>query len=575
MDCDPLYRGCRRRAVVLPVCLVAWPHGRDHHDDSATAQSHCRLDRRGAVAGRTIGPWPVHRACARDRRHRSGRRAVQTRADGAALAMKVLLVSNVNMQPLARRLRPWDVSCGAYNSMLTDLATISSRATAADVTHLVCLYDTDSLMGDALYGAGPPDQCDMFLAAIDGFCARNPDKVVVTNTFCLTSNRWLGFADIVHESSLKATEARLNLRLTEIAKAHANLLVFDLDLLFRRHGEDVLLSNAFWYTGRVRYTAKMFDLLATTIQRAIAAHAQKCRKVLILDLANTLWCGLVDEVFAQNPMMILRREDFPVIRANWQPKAENIAAIAETLNLGVDSFVFIDDNPVEREAIARFLPEVAIPAFPDHVENLQSWLVRDVVPIYFGKYAITPEDVAKTEKYRANEARRQMAASFDLDGYLAELGIECAIHVDTENRLLRAAQMTQKTNQFNLTTRRYDVTELARFVHSPEHAVLLLDYRDRFGEEGSVALAIVDLAEGRIETFLTSCRVIGRKVEDRLLDKAVELCRERGHRKIVGEYIPTPKNQLAADFYEIHGFTPSVQYPDGRKIYERSIDAGP
>ena len=536
--------------------------------------------------------------------------------------MKVLLVSNVNMQPLARRLRPWDVSCGAYNSMLTDLATISSRATAADVTHLVCLYDTDSLMGDALYGAGPPDQCDMFLAAIDGFCARNPDKVVVTNTFCLTSNRWLGFADIVHESSLKATEARLNLRLTEIAKAHANLLVFDLDLLFRRHGEDVLLSNAFWYTGRVRYTAKMFDLLATTIQRAIAAHAQKCRKVLILDLDNTLWGGIVgelgplgialsedgegrcyrdfqrslkaiqktgvllaiasknnaadvDEVFAQNPMMILRREDFAVIRANWQPKAENIAAIAETLNLGVDSFVFIDDNPVEREAIARFLPEVAIPAFPDHVENLQSWLVRDVVPIYFGKYSITPEDVAKTEQYRANEARRQMAASFDLDGYLAELGIECAIHVDTENRLLRAAQMTQKTNQFNLTTRRYDVTELARFVHSPEHAVLLLDYRDRFGEEGSVALAIVDLAEGRIDTFLTSCRVIGRKVEDRLLDKAVELCRERGHRKIVGEYIPTPKNQLAADFYEIHGFTPSVQYPDGRKIYERSIDAGP
>jgi FkbH-like protein len=144
-----------------------------------------------------------------------------------------------------------------------------------------------------------------------------------------------------------------------------------------------------------------------------------------------------------------------------------------------------------------------------------------------------------------------------------------------ENQLVRAAQMTQKTNQFNLTSRRYEVTDLARFVQSKEHAVLMLDYRDRFGDEGSVALAIVDLAEGRVDTFLTSCRVIGRKVEDRLLDKAIELCRARGHQKIVGEYIPSKKNQLAANFYEIHGFEPSATFADGRKIYERAINAGP
>ena len=143
-----------------------------------------------------------------------------------------------------------------------------------------------------------------------------------------------------------------------------------------------------------------------------------------------------------------------------------------------------------------------------------------------------------------------------------------------ENQLVRAAQMTQKTNQLNLTTRRYDVTDLARFVQSKEHAVLMLDYRDRFGDEGSVALAIVDLAEGRIDTLLTSCRVIGRKVEERLIDKAIELCRVRGHRKIVGEYIPTRKNQLVADFYDKHGFVPAATFADGRKIYERAINAG-
>jgi FkbH-like protein len=536
--------------------------------------------------------------------------------------MKFLLLSNVNMQPLVGRLAPWDIGCGAYNSMLAELATTGSAASASDISHVICLFDTDTLMGEAFYGVGPPDQCDTFLAAVDGFCERHPDKVVVANTFCLSSNRPLGFADFGHEASLKMAEARLNIRLAGIAKARRNLVVFDLDVLFRRHGEDALVSNAFWYAGRIRYTGKMFDLLAQSIRRALDAHAQKSRKVLVLDLDNTLWGGIVgevgplgitlsedgagrcyrdfqralrsirrtgvllvalsknnaadvDEVFDQNPNMILAREDFAAIRANWQSKAENLVAIADALNLGIDSFVFIDDNPVEREEVARFLPEVAVPAFPGRAEDLASWFLRDVAPVYFGKYAITAEDTTKTEQYRANEARRKMAASFDLEGYLAELGIECSIHVDMENQLVRAAQMTQKTNQLNLTTRRYDVTDLARFVQSPEHAVLMLDYRDRFGDEGSVALAIVDLAEGRIDTLLTSCRVIGRKVERRLIDKAIELCRARGHRKIVGEYIPTKKNQLVADFYEVHGFAPAATFADGRKIYERAINVGP
>jgi FkbH-like protein len=248
--------------------------------------------------------------------------------------------------------------------------------------------------------------------------------------------------------------------------------------------------------------------------------------------------------------------------------------IAEALGLGLDSFVYLDDSPVERDAVKKFLPEIAVPDFPDRPEKLLNWFMREVAPLYFGKYAITVEDASKTEQYRANEARKKLAASFDLDGYLAELGIECAIHIDAANRLVRAAQMTQKTNQFNLTTRRYEVTDLARFVESPEHAVLMLDYRDRYGDEGSVGLAIVDLAEGRIDTFLQSCRVIGRKVEERLLDKAIDLCRSRGHRRIVGEYIPTRKNQIVADFYETQGFAPVLKEADGRTVFEKNLDDG-
>jgi FkbH-like protein len=359
--------------------------------------------------------------------------------------------------------------------------------------------------------------------------------------------------------------------------------------------------------------------MATTLRQLVAACSRACRKVLVVDLDNTLWGGIVgelgptgvalgeegsgrayrdfqrslkalqrtgvllavasknnqsdvDEILDENPAMILRREDFAAVVANWEPKADNIVKIAEALNLGTDSFVFIDDNPVERDLIRKFLPEVAVPDFPDRVENLPDWLLREVAPAHFGKYAVTAEDEGKTEQYRANTARQKLAASFDLDGYLRELNIECNIHVDAAGHVARAAQMTQKTNQFNLTTRRYEVTDLARFVESAEHAVLMLDYRDRFGDEGSVALAIVDLAQGRIDTFLASCRVIGRKVETRLLDKAVELCRDRGLHKVIGEYIPSRKNKMVASFYEDHGFKPLTTSPDGGVTYEKPID---
>jgi FkbH-like protein len=415
--------------------------------------------------------------------------------------MKILLLSNVNMQPLQACLKPLDVECGAYNSMLAELSTVGSSATAADKTHVLCIFDADTMMGDALYGSGTPDQCLIFLDALESFCSRHPEKVVVANTFCLSSSRWLGFADLTHQNSLADVEVSLNRRLMSIAKARPNLLVFGMELLFRRHGEDALLSNALWYAGRIRYTARMFDLLAATIRQALSAHAQITRKVLVLDLDNTLWGGLVgelgptgvtlgedgigrcyrdfqralkalrttgvllaiaskndaadvEEILDENPMMALRREDFAAIFANWKPKPENIVKIAESLNLGTDSFVFIDDNPVERDAVQKFLPEVAVPEFPDRVEKLQTWLLQDVAPTHFGKYAITSEDEAKTEQYRANAARQKLAANFDLDGYLRQLDIECNIQVNAASEFVRAAQMTQKTNQFNLTTRR-------------------------------------------------------------------------------------------------------------------------
>lgn len=532
--------------------------------------------------------------------------------------MKCLLLSNVTMDPLVRHLKPWDVVCGPYNAMLASLAASDGLAAAADVTHVLCLYDTDALMGDKLYGGPGPDQCEAFLDALDNFCARCADKIVLVNTFCLSSNRWLGFADLTHGDSLKAFENQLNARLISIAKMRSNLLLVDIELLFRRYGEQALISNAFWYAGRIRYTNRMFEVLAGTLRHALAAYSHPARKVLVLDLDNTLWGGIVgevgpggivlsedgqgrcyrdfqrclkaiqrtgvllavvsknnesdvEEVFRDNPMMVLKREDFCAVVANWTAKVENIAELSKTLDLDTNSFVFIDDNPVEREAVKKFMPEVAVPDFPARAEQLPTWFQQEVAPEFFGKHAVTTEDSGKTEQYHARAARHKLATHFDLDSYLAELGIECDVQVDPANAVTRAAQMTQKTNQFTLTARRYNVKDIAAFVESNNHAVLMMDYRDRFGDEGSVGLAIVDFADGRIDTFLQSCRVIGRKVEDRLLDRAIELCRARGLKMVVGEFVPSRKNQMVSNFYEQHGFMQISAQPNGSVLYGKQL----
>ncbi|HTR83973.1 MAG TPA: HAD-IIIC family phosphatase [Reyranella sp.] len=532
--------------------------------------------------------------------------------------MKTLLLSNINMKPLVAALRPMEVVSGEYGSLLLDLVNPQSVAAGADIDRVLCLHDSDGLLGDALYGEDTPDQCEALIAALDGYCARQPGKIVVSHTFCFSSARWLTYADPLQPQSLRTRETALNDRLLALAKRTPNLVLIDLEGIVRRHGEAALYSPAFWYAGRIRYTSLGFRELATAVQQALDAYGNKAKKVLVLDLDNTLWGGIagetgpmdialseegagrcyrdfqralkaltrtgvllaicsknnpgdVDEVFERNPMMILRRGDFASLRVNWEPKPQNIADIAQVLDLGLDSFVFLDDNPVERSLMATTCPEVTVPDFPAKPEELPGWFRNVIVPRYFGKYVISAEDRNKTEQYRANEVRHGLAQKLDLDSFLAELGIDCTLHVNEPELIARAAQMTQKTNQFNLTTRRYQIPDVKRFVESPDHAVILLDYKDKFGSEGIVGLAILDLTEGRFDTFLMSCRVIGRKVEDRIIAKAGELVRAHGGTKLIGELIPTRKNGLVASFFEDHGFAVVKAEPDGHKIYEKAL----
>jgi len=281
----------------------------------------------------------------------------------------------------------------------------------------------------------------------------------------------------------------------------------------------------------------------------------------------------VDKVLADHPMMLIRSDDLAAQRVDWTDKVTNIAAIADDLTLGLDSFVFLDDNPVERALVSESLPEVAVPDFPERPELLPEWFVREVVFPYFPKLRVLESDRAKTAQYKARgERTRELASSVDLAGFLERLDMQLDLRVDDELLVERAAQMTQKTNQFNLTLRRMTPGEVQSMVGDERYAVVTLGYRDRFADEGVVGLGILDRANADVPVFLLSCRVIGRGVEDRLLERLQELATDAGLDALSCTFVPAARNQVAAGFLSGHGWRAVDTSPSGEITYrwERS-----
>ncbi|HEX5065480.1 MAG TPA: HAD-IIIC family phosphatase, partial [Myxococcota bacterium] len=259
------------------------------------------------------------------------------------------------------------------------------------------------------------------------------------------------------------------------------------------------------------------------------------------------------EVLRSHESMWLRESDFSALRINWKPKPENMSSIAAELNIGTDSLVFVDDNPDERERMRQMLPEVLtvdLPADPARYRaTLESLPELQVL-------AITAEDRARVSSYRAERERgevRRGAAS--VEEYLASLDIAVALERVSERSAQRVAQLFQRTNQFNVTTRRYDLAEVKKLASDPGVSFLALHAQDRFGDHGLVAVALARIGAGewRIDSLLMSCRVIGYGIETALLSAIAEPAALAGAKRLVGEFIPTRKNAPARDLYERHG----------------------
>ncbi len=348
------------------------------------------------------------------------------------------------------------------------------------------------------------------------------------------------------------------------------------------------------------------------------------KKVLVLDLDNTIWGGVVGEVgamgvglgdtpegesfrafqreasglaargvvlaacsknnpadarevFEKNPDMILKLTDFASFEATWDPKPEVLRRIAKTLRLGLDSFVFFDDNPAEREHVLQSLPEVEVvnvPADPaGYVRALQAGL-------WFESAGVTEADRMRKEQYRDEQQRREMEQSAgSVEAYLESLQMVADVRTLDDQDMERAVQLLGKTNQFNLTTRRHTAEVVRRMIAQPRSVALTLRLCDRFGDAGLVALLLATpLPEAKpstlqIDTWLMSCRVIARTVEDFSLNYLVETAKTLGYQRLQGEFIPTAKNQLVADLYDRFGFTRGPERADGGRLYTLDLSS--
>jgi len=375
-----------------------------------------------------------------------------------------------------------------------------------------------------------------------------------------------------------------------------------------------------WNLAKCPFSDQLIPLYADHVARIVAAIRGKSKKVLILDLDNTVWGGIIgddglegiqiaqgdargeahlavqrfaldlrqrgivlavcskntDEVarkpFEEHPEMLLKLDHIAVFQANWSDKATNIQAIAEELALGLDSMVFLDDNPAERGLVRKLLPQVAVPELPDE----PALYVRTLAAAgYFESVAFASEDLGRAGFYQNNAKRANLQKQVGgVAAYLASLDMTITFQPFDATGRARIVQLINKSNQYNLTTRRYTDPEVAEAETDPAVFTLQVRLADIFGDNGMISVVICRRAEPgvwEIDTWLMSCRVLGRKVEQMVLREILEHAQGAGISKLIGVYRPTDRNKLVVDHYAKLGFTQVDEAESGLTRWELSV----
>ena len=424
---------------------------------------------------------------------------------------------------------------------------------------------------------------------------------VLVQSMTLSDGGYFGINDPQRPDGQSALVHRFNQGLAAEFSKRKDAYLWDFDRLVRAKGHENLYDPKMWYVSRNPIKQSAYPVVVEDLTRYVRSALGRIKKCVVVDLDNTLWGGIVGEdgiegialgrdypgncyrdfqkellklyhrgillainsknneadaleVLDKHPDMVLRRKHFAAYRINWQDKVSNLKALAQDLNIGIDSMVFIDDNPRECELVRQQSPECRVFCLPEKPHLIPRFL--ESVP-GLECLSLTEEDTRRGEMYQAQLVRGQTAARFEnLEDFWKDLQLEVKIEPAQPFSIPRIAQLTQRTNQMNLTTRRHTESQVEALVADPNWRVVSVAAKDRFGDHGIIGVMFLKLEQDRchIDNFLMSCRVLGLNLEQYMIAYAAAVARQAKRKTLLGEFIPTAKNKVAADMYPKLGF---------------------
>ncbi|MCG6939236.1 MAG: HAD-IIIC family phosphatase [Gammaproteobacteria bacterium] len=450
--------------------------------------------------------------------------------------------------------------------------------------------------------------------------SRTQASILISN-FVRPAYSQAGVADLQQELGEAEFYAELNLALLKAFRDDQRVFIFDMDHVLARYGKERSFNAKMYHLAKIEWDEAVYPLVSAELWRYIFAIKANAKKCLVLDLDNTLWGGIVgedgvhgikighgdaeseayldfqyairsliergiilaicsknnmedvEEVFNQRSEMVLQKEDFAASQVNWDYKYLNIQKIAAQLNIGIDSIVFVDDNPVECSLVKEALPEVTTV----HLSGDPSKFTETIMRLYeFEKLFFTTEDKVKLKQYQQNAKREQQKQAIgNIDDYLKSLGTRVYIEAASKNNLQRLHQLFSKTNQFNVTTKRYTPSDIETFLDSDHWQMNIVQVKDKFGDLGIVGLYLVEVndAAARIDSFVLSCRALGRSIESCIMNNIKQDFLGSGKcATLQAQFCKTAKNMPASTFFADQGFVKTAG-DENEQYYEMSSDS--
>ena len=443
------------------------------------------------------------------------------------------------------------------------------------------------------------------------------DFKIIQSSFVIPVETIFGNFDSKVPTSLYSVVNSINSQLFQKSQEYKNVFINDLDKIASYHGRKNWFNDTLWFHSKTPCALEFLPYIAQNILDIYLSFAGSTIKCVVLDLDNTLWGGVIGDdgldgialghlgegeafyefqeyilelkhrgiilavcskndfenavkPFREHPEMVLKEKDIAVFIANWNNKADNIKLIKESLNIGFDAIAFFDDNPYERNLVREFLPDVIIPELPeDSAEYVKHISELNLFETAF----FTEEDKNRAEMYRVEFQRKELEKSFtDISAYLQSLEMKITLEKFDSFHIPRIAQLLQRSNQFNLTTKRYSEAECETFGNTKEYLPLYIKLRDKYGDYGLISVVVLkfDMDTIYIDSWLMSCRVLARGVEQYAMNYIFEYAKSNDYKTVVGEYIPTSKNNMVKDFYEKFEFT-KVEENENKTIWKKQV----